>query len=141
MKYEPPSFEKGMPVFPLEWQVWLKSPPTGDLVFDDVHRQSLFCWMMGEFHQAHEFWEQLWRGQDTDSAMRRALQGLIRVCAAGVKGTQGNRVGYFHHLRGAQEHLAKALTLGIESDWPGPNWGEMVAWLQVVSSSEKNMQG
>lgn len=141
MKYEPPSFKEGMSVFPMDWLVWLKSPPTGDLVFDEVHRQALFCWSMGEFYEAHESWEQLWRGQDPDSAMRRALQGLIRAAAAGVKGGEGHREGYFHHLRGALDHLEKAIELGIEGIWPGPKWAEMATWLHEVSSAGKNLQG
>jgi len=141
MKYELPSFEKGVSVFPLEWQVWLASPATGDLVFDEVHREALFHWVMGEFYEAHESWEQLWRGQENDSAMRRALQGLIRVCAGGVKGTQGHREGYYHHLRGALEHLKKAGDLGIHEIWPGPKWQEMTTWLEFVSSAKKNLQG
>jgi len=141
MKYELTSFEKGTPVFPLEWQAWLASAATGDRVFDEVHREALFHWVMGEFYEAHESWEQLWRGQENDSAMRRALQGLIRVCAGGVKGTQGHREGYYHHLRGALEHLKKAVDLGIHEIWPGPKWQEMITWLEFVSSAEKNLQG
>ncbi len=145
MNKQPPttsqSFDEGKPVFPVEWQVWLASPATGDRVFDEVHREALFHWVMGEYYEAHESWEQLWRGQTPDSAMRRALQGLIRAAAAGVKGRQGNRDGYFHHLRGALEHFKKALDLGIEDIWPGPKWAEITTWLQVVSSGEKNLQG
>ena len=78
MKYELTSFVKGTPVFPLEWQAWLASPATGDRVFDEVHREALFHWVMGEFYEAHESWEQLWRGQENDSAMRRALQMVLQ---------------------------------------------------------------
>ncbi len=119
------------PLFPEAFSNWLGSAASGDLVFDSVHAEAVSYWQSCQYFEAHECWEELWRGQGPDTALRRALQGLIRLAAAGVKGKIDHLAGYQHHLRGALGHLTMARTLGIERSWPGPNWEEIILWVEA----------
>ncbi len=128
------------PLFPDAFTHWLVGVATGDLVFDEVHLEAVDYWKSGQFYEAHECWEELWRGQGPETALRRALQGLIRLAAAGVKGKAEHFAGYKHHLRGGLGHLTLAQTLGIDRDWPGPNWAEILLWVQSASKEEEDLQ-
>ena len=46
--------------------------------------RGLACYHAGEFFEAHEMWEEIWR-DERDGPMRQGLQGLIQVAAAMYK--------------------------------------------------------
>ena len=74
----------------------------------------------GEYFEAHEVWEGLWRAADRKGPVARFLQGLIRLAAAGVKARERIPEGVQSHARRSHElfrdvaaDLAQARFLGL----------------------------
>lgn len=57
--------------------------------------------------EAHEAWEDLWRGYARDSDAGRLLGGLIKLAAAGVKARAGNARGVARNTAKADAYLAR----------------------------------
>lgn len=84
---------------------------------DDPHYQrGAACYQRGEFFEAHEHWEDLWKTLSGDK--RLLVQGLIQVAAAWVK-------RHDHAPVGARKLLSSALQR-LDS-LPSPLWGADVA--------------
>ncbi len=89
-------------------------PPEGwadDVLDDDAFVFGCDCFDAGCYFEAHELWERLWllakaRGDDDDTA---ALQGLIKLAAAGVKALAGQPSGVRAHLDGAEACFARVV--------------------------------
>jgi hypothetical protein len=78
------------------------------------------CYRQGEFFEAHEHWELLWKRLQGD---RRALvQGLIQVAAAWVKRSRGEALGMRRLLTSAQQRF---------DGLPGALWGADVNALRA----------
>jgi predicted metal-dependent hydrolase len=61
----------------------------------------------GAYWEAHEIWEQRWRGCG-DPAQREFLRALIQLAAARLKGREGNDRGRELHLAKVRRRLAGA---------------------------------
>ena len=77
----------------------------------DALRAGLAAYERGYFFLAHETLEPAWMGTD-DPAERDLHQGLIKLAAAFVHATRGNRLGIEKNLRGARELLAGGIEAG-----------------------------
>jgi hypothetical protein len=71
----------------------------------------LAAYEQGYFFLAHETLEPAWMGTD-DPGERDLHQGLIKLAAAFVHATRGNRLGIEKNLRGARELLAGGIRAG-----------------------------
>ena|GEM_PF-1782724 len=59
----------------------------------------------GEFFEAHEVWEEIWR--ESDEPDRSFYQGLIQIAVALAHLERGNVVGFDRLASRAEEHLAE----------------------------------
>gem|GEM_PF-3703492 len=96
------------------------------------HHRALDDFSRGNYFEAHEEWEAIWRNRPLESAGRHAFQALIRLCAAGVKRQEGNLRGYAHHLKGAQTHLETALMVPPADAVGWQTWKELFAYLKSL---------
>ncbi len=74
-------------------------------------RAGLAAYAQGYYFLAHETLEPAWMGTD-DPGERDLHQGLIKLAAAFVHATRGNRLGIEKNLRGARELLAGGIEAG-----------------------------
>ena len=66
-------------------------------------QQGLDCYHSGQFFEAHEYWEELWRPADGDD--RILLQSLIQLTVAFCHRQRGNDRGYRSLLTKSMERL------------------------------------
>jgi hypothetical protein len=64
---------------------------------DEVRRRAVDLFNQGEYREAHDLWEDLWRPLGRQSREGRLLQGLIWLAAAAIKLEEGNRRGLVRH--------------------------------------------
>lgn len=62
----------------------------------------------GYYWEAHEQWEGLWHAAGRTTPRGRAVQGLIKLAAAGVKAREGNANGVGRHATRALQLLREA---------------------------------
>jgi predicted metal-dependent hydrolase len=74
-------------------------------------RAGLAAYERGYYFLAHETLEPAWMGTD-DPGERDLHQGLIKLAAAFVHATRGNKLGIEKNLRGARELLAGGVAAG-----------------------------
>jgi len=74
-------------------------------------RAGLAAYEQGYYFLAHETLEPAWMGTD-DPGERDLHQGLIKLAAAFVHATRGNRLGIEKNLRGARELLTGGIAAG-----------------------------
>jgi len=60
---------------------WRKAAPAAGIDANATFQAGVLAYQRGEFYEAHERWEELWRGEP-DGPYRTFLQGLIQVAAA-----------------------------------------------------------
>lgn len=70
----------------------------------------------GFYWEAHESWEQLWKGVGKAGPVGEFLLGLIALAAAGVKAREGNAAGVNNHGQRAREIFEKRLKLAGSGD-------------------------
>lgn len=137
------------PVFSRELVDILRAIPvycgqSGRIDLNDHHQRALDLFEQGEYFEAHEEWESIWRTHPLGSADRHGVQSLIRLCAAGVKAQGNNHPAFDHHCNGALNHLLTAQSLARESNgkflesWPF--WAPLLAWRQMGSQPDQNVQ-
>ena len=56
--------------------------PHDTLTAHETFREGLAAYNRGDYYEAHERWELLWRDEPEESVKRNFLQGLIQVAAA-----------------------------------------------------------
>ncbi len=49
---------------------------------DELFRRGFSLLMTGHYFEAHEVWEDLWRGMDRDDELRDFVRGMIMLAAA-----------------------------------------------------------
>ena len=82
----------------------MSGPPDGSLVF----RHGVAAYQRGDYYEAHEHWELLWR-DEPDGPRRSFLQGLIQVAAALHKlSVMKSPTGAVRLFQKAREHLCQA---------------------------------
>lgn len=82
----------------------MSGPPDGSLVF----RYGVAAYQRGDYYEAHEHWELLWR-DEPDGPRRSFLQGLIQVAAALHKlSVMKSPTGAVRLFQKAREHLCQA---------------------------------
>ncbi|MGB9689059.1 DUF309 domain-containing protein [Thermogutta sp.] len=59
----------------------------------------------GEFFEAHELWEEIWR--ESEEPDRSFYQGLIQIAVALAHLERGNVIGFHRLIDRAEEHLAE----------------------------------
>lgn len=80
----------------------------------EAARAGLAAYRRGDWFLAHELLEPAWMGSD-DPAERGLHSGLIKLAAAGVHATRGNRLGVARNLTGARERLAPLAEAGPDA--------------------------
>ena len=82
----------------------MSGPADGSLVF----RYGVAAYHRGDYYEAHEHWELLWR-DEPDGPRRSFLQGLIQVAAALHKlAVMKSPSGAIRLFQKAREHLSRA---------------------------------
>lgn len=84
-------------------------PPPTDSTWPDhePYRYVLDLFNGGYYWEAHEGFEKWWR-ESREYELRRAFfQGLVRLCAAGVKAREGRQVGVERHAARASELIGR----------------------------------
>ena len=86
----------------------------------EAFRRGAQLFNSGEFFEAHEVWEDVWRPLPA-SAEKMFLQGVIQIAVACHHHATGNRVGALSLLARAQRNLA-----GYPSDFGGIALGSLL---------------
>jgi uncharacterized protein len=92
------------------------------LIASPEYQRGAACYRKGEFFEAHEHWEDLWKTLEGEK--RLLVQGLIQVAAAWVKRQRGEPVGMRRLLDSAIQKW-RAL--------PSPLWGVELAQLRKAT--------
>lgn len=89
----------------------------------------------GEYHAAHDAWEDRWLDLTRDTDDERFLHGLIQFTAAVHHAHGGNWTG----LRGLAESAARYLA-DLPDDYHGVNVGEVRAYLSRLASDPEHVE-
>ncbi len=97
---------------------------------NELFRRGFSLLMAGDYFEAHEVWEDLWRGMDREDPMRDFVRGMIMLSAAYYKLLrQGNREGALGLFRKAFQRL----------DGYGPVEGEVGAVIRFARGFSRNL--
>jgi len=89
----------------------------------------------GEFHAAHDAWEEYWLGLQRDSDDEEFLHGLIQFTAAVHHAQSANWAG----VRGLAESGAAYLA-DLPADYREVNVGEVRAYLRAVAADPEHVE-
>ncbi|VTR96672.1 DUF309 domain-containing protein [Tuwongella immobilis] len=80
--------------------------------YDARYLRGILEFNRGEFFEAHEIWEELWR--DCPAEPRRFVQGLIQAAVAIYHANRGNRAGCARLYQSARAYMLR---------YESPYWG------------------
>ncbi|WP_135823304.1 DUF309 domain-containing protein [Halorussus ruber] len=89
----------------------------------------------GEFHAAHDAWEEYWLGLERDTDDERFLHGLIQFTAAVHHAQSANWAG----VQGLAESGAAYLA-ALPADYREVNVGEVRAYLRAVAADPEHVE-
>ncbi|GAA0247955.1 DUF309 domain-containing protein [Haladaptatus pallidirubidus] len=102
---------------------------------DDYLRAGLAIFNAGEFHAAHDAWEDHWLNLDRDTADERFLHGLIQFTAVVYHAQDANWDG----IRGLAESSVSYLD-GLPADYRGINLGAVRSYLDAVRDDPEHVE-
>ncbi|WP_276245515.1 DUF309 domain-containing protein [Haladaptatus sp. YSMS36] len=95
---------------------------------DDHLQAGIAIYNAGEFHAAHDAWEDVWLDLDAGSDDERLLHGLIQFTAAVHHATRQNWEGVAGLVESAGEYLS-----GLPADYRGVNVGPVRDYLTTLA--------
>ncbi|WP_276299834.1 DUF309 domain-containing protein [Halorussus lipolyticus] len=101
----------------------------------DHLRAGIAIYNDGEFHAAHDAWEEYWLGLEPETDDERFLHGLIQFTAAVHHAQHANWEG----VRGLAESGADYLA-GLPADYRAVNVGEVRAYLRAVAADPEHVE-
>ncbi|SIQ73631.1 protein of unknown function [Haladaptatus litoreus] len=102
---------------------------------DDFLRAGLAIFNAGEFHAAHDAWEDQWLTLDHDTEDERFLHGLIQFTAVVYHAQHANWGG----IRGLAESSVSYLD-GLPADYRGVNVGAVRSYLDAVRHDPEHVE-
>ncbi|WP_336360812.1 DUF309 domain-containing protein [Haladaptatus sp. ZSTT2] len=101
---------------------------------DDSLRAGIAIYNAGEFHAAHDAWEDEWLELEPGSDDERLLHGLIQFTAAVHHATRENWEGMAGLVASAREYLT-----ALPADYRRVNVGEVRAYLAKLETSPRSI--
>jgi uncharacterized protein len=98
-------------------------------------RAGVAIYNAGEFHAAHDAWEDHWLDLERDTEDERLLHGLIQFTAVVYHAGDGNWVG----MRGLAESAAAYLD-GLPNDYRGVNVETVRSYLRAVRDDPEHVE-
>jgi uncharacterized protein len=95
------------------------------MVVPDLLQEGLVLFNRGQYYEAHEVWEDLWRA--TDGPLRLSYQGLVQSAVGLHHRSRANRLGAEALLHRAIRNLEKDPTVETRIDIP-----DLVRQLQEI---------
>ncbi|NHN61053.1 MULTISPECIES: DUF309 domain-containing protein [Halorussus] len=102
---------------------------------DNHLRAGVAVYNDGEYHAAHDAWEDHWLDLDAGTDDERFLHGLIQFTAAVHHASGANWPG----VRGLAESAAEYLD-DVPADYRGVNVGEVRAYLRAVAADPEHVE-
>jgi hypothetical protein len=102
---------------------------------DDHLRAGIAIYNDGEYHAAHDAWEDHWLGLGSGTDDERFLHGLIQFTAAVHHAQHANWIG----VRGLAESGAGYLA-DLPADYRGVNVGEVRTYLRAVAADPEHVE-
>ncbi|WP_435159649.1 DUF309 domain-containing protein [Haladaptatus sp. DFWS20] len=102
---------------------------------DDYLRAGLAIFNVGEFHAAHDAWEDHWLELERDSPDERFLHGLIQFTAVVYHAQDANWDG----VRGLAESAASYLD-GLPANYQSVNLGTVRTYLRAVRDDPEHVE-